>query len=297
MGCNLCNSNTNSLKSVSSRNDNAYNMHNINNPKNDYDSNYDNSNVISKLERCYITKSFNLENQNLKDLVFVEDFISKKRHSIDNKLNLNVFCVNFNNLKAIDDSLLSSIDVKIFSANNNFISVFPSIYHFKNLKKLDLSRNNISNIENDLNILTELQEINFSSNNIQKIPNLQNLKNLKEVDLSHNEIKILSKEILNLSSYTLLLNNNQIYEFDNIKEVSEKIINLDLSFNNLSNIPSILLLNSKIALLNLKGNKISYYELKKVDGFEQLMERRKIIKSNGFTNNLDVKFDVCGLEI
>lgn len=304
MGCNPCNSNSSSLKShVKNENPSDYEDSNrINNERNN--NNFDNSNIVNKLERCYISKTFNLENQNLKDLVFIEDFIIKKQNSKENKLLLNVFNINFNEIVNIDNNLLDIIDVKIFQASNNLMKSFPSIYHFKNLKKIDLSRNKISEISDDINNLIGLQELNLSHNQIRDFPNLRNITNLKEVDLSNNKLTVLNKNLLSLNTYTLILNHNliesiEIDDSDHGFKISDKIVNLDLSYNKLTNIPSFMLLNSSscIALLNLKGNNISYYDLKKVDGYDQLMERRKIIKSNGFTNNLDVKFDVCGLEI
>ena len=275
---------------------------------------YKKTNIISnpnnKLERCFISKNFNFDKQNISDITFLDDFL-KEKTSIDNNIIIecNVLSIEENKLNHLPEYFMNGIKgIKKLNCSKNEFKQIPNIvFNHDSIKVLIFSENKLSEISQSLGNLNNLTELNLSKNNLSKFPNVSNLENLQLVDLSYNCFTIFTKELIALKTHTLIINNNLISEFDSnvILENfefpgwnSNKILkNLDLSYNKLTVIQPELLKQSSIALLNLKGNKINYYQLKKLEGFENLMERRKLVKDQGFIHNLDVKFDVCGLEI
>ena len=97
-------------------------------------------------------------------------------------------------------------------------------------------------------------------------------------------------EIVNLSKNGI---NNLV---DDNNWVKSKIKNLDISFNKLSNLPVNLLKFSNISILNLKANNIDKSQFLQMDGYLEFENRRKERKDQGFINNLDITFSLCGLD-
>ena len=69
----------------------------------------------------------------------------------------------------------------------------------------------------------------------------------------------------------------------------------DMENNQLSAVPSILMKESKIHNLNLRGNIIKKAQLMRMDGLEEYQARRKLRMDIVVNNNLDVDFNICGL--
>lgn len=259
----------------------------------------------SKLDRCLATKTFNFDNQHISDINFLDSFTKTKLKEKNlNSLSINVLSIQDNSIKSLPSFFISHItDIKKINCSKNEFSVIPlEIFDFTTLKTLNFSCNRIEVLHLNIYKLTNLKELILNNNNIQHLPqSIAELKDLQVVDLSYNNFKIFVKEFITLSTHTLILNNNQINNWELSDHYhwkdNDKLVNLDLSYNKLHNVSEELLKKSNIALLNLKGNNISYYDLKAVDGFDCLMERRKQAKDQGFQHNLNVKFDVCGLDI
>lgn len=280
----------------------------------------------SKLDRCFISKTFNFDNQNLGDLEFLSDYINQKlKNQIKKHLEINVFSAENNQLNGLPKQFMDSLlgIKKMCFASNKFKSIPMSSFNLNSLKILDFSSNQITSLPSEVGNLLSLTELKLSHNQLNTIPTtICLLSNLQLVDLSHNLFTQFTIELMNLKTHTLFINNNKIQDFqDNIANPmtnnnadqadsylnnkntnnpwknNQKIFNLDLSYNCICKLPSELLKSTNISILNLRGNKISYYELKKVDGYEDFLMRRKRVKDQGFSNNLDIDFDVCGLEI
>ena len=70
---------------------------------------------------------------------------------------------------------------------------------------------------------------------------------------------------------------------------------LDLSFNQIQSIPTVILKDSKLHNLNLQANAIKRQQLMKMDGLEEYQQRRKVKMDIVVNNNLDVDYNICGL--
>ncbi|KAL7068194.1 leucine rich repeat family protein [Cryptosporidium serpentis] len=113
---------------------------------------------------------------------------------------------------------------------------------FAKLRKLDLSNNNIYKLSNDIS-LPSLTEIYLNYNNFSSIPELKGLEKLEVLEISNNNIEVPYNSI---KPWTTLQN------CPNLKR-------LDLSYNNISVLPSVLarifkLLSESLTYLNLEGN-------------------------------------------
>jgi Leucine-rich repeat (LRR) protein len=252
-----------------------------------------------KLNRCIVTKNFNFDNQNISDLDFLGELFSNKEKATS----MFVLSANNNNIRNIANSILTlSTDLKKLSFKNNKFTLIPDeIKYHITLKTLDFSSNLITHIPKTLEKLNNLTELYLGNNQIILVPDcLTKLTNLQVVDLSSNQIENFTDVISLIPTQTIILTKNNIKSFNLTESCfknNTKMTNLDLSFNKLTSCSSLLLKNSSIALLNLKGNNISYYEFKKLDGFDDLIKRRKSVKDQGFLHNLEVDFDMCGLTI
>mmetsp|Transcript_20609 Transcript_20609/g.21389 ORF Transcript_20609/g.21389 Transcript_20609/m.21389 type:complete len:286 (-) Transcript_20609:25-882(-) len=263
-------------------------------------------NSNNKIERCFATRTFNFDNQNLLDLNFLDDYMNHKSSSSnDGQIQANVISVHNNKLSSLPNFFMSNTTglKKLVCSKNQFTEIPQIVFNQVTIKTLDFSNNQINSLSYFLSNISNLTELVMSNNQISKVPScVVEMSQLQLVDLSNNNLTTYQKEFVLMRTHTLILSNNKIEKFEepDSKEdwkSNERLMTLDLGGNLLSEVPSGLLKNSSVALLNLKGNKISYYDLKKVDGFEQLMERRKKVKDQGFIHNLEVEFDVCGLEI
>lgn len=252
-----------------------------------------------KLDRCIITKNFNFDDQDLSELDFLDELFSNKEKATT----MFVLSANNNRIKNLSNNILTlSTGLKKISFHKNkFTSIPEEVKYQITLKTIDFSNNLITQIPKSLEVLTNLTELYLSYNQIVLVPAfLTKLTNLQVVNLSHNLIESFTNDMSLIPTQTLILSYNSIKIFslsDSCFKNNTKLANLDLSYNKLTSCPDSLLKNSNIALLNLKGNTISYYDFKKLDGFDELIERRKRVKDQGFLHNLDVDFDMCGLTI
>ena len=87
-------------------------------------------------------------------------------------------------------------------------------------------------------------------------------------------------------------------EIDKINEYNDhRIIDKNMQENNnLSYLPKNLLSKSKVSLLNLKNNKITKVQIMNDYGFDKFENRRKLKKDQGYSRNLDINFNFCGLD-
>ena len=165
--------------------------------------------------------------------------------------------------------MLKSIDF----SHNKLIEIPETISNCSNLVEVNLQYNELTKIPNGLvNNLEKLEVLNLSHNKITHLPCFKNLKILKKLDLSNNRIQNINKncfinlELLeNLNFFknsikdiekgsffylnnliSLDLKENQLTEFHEFPK-SEKMDNLILAFNRISNLCNIYI-NLKIYL-------------------------------------------------
>ena len=291
MGASCCSTNTTQIKINTNINHGANTTQNKNIIISDND----------KLKRFLITKAFNYDNSSLSSI----DFLNKINQGLSI---VNVLSAENNKLNSLPTDFISNLtELKKINMKRNIFKSIPDVILFSNcsktIKNIDFSHNNINSLNNlEKSNLDSLIELNLSSNSIDYFPEVK-MNYLTILDIRSNNIVNFPYSLLKITTLErLFLNNNKIslIKNDKLKQndslISSNLVHLDISYNNLFTIPSEFLLNSKLSNLNLKGNKIKLSELRNIDGYESFLERRKVIKNIGFQNNLDINFDICGLD-
>ncbi|XP_077371015.1 leucine-rich repeat-containing protein 47 [Festucalex cinctus] len=150
----------------------------------------------------------------------------------------------------------------------NKLACIPDVSSLKSLKVLDLSANNLALLPDGITQLRELTTLNVSCNHLEALPDgLSQCAKLSSVNMSKNRItgfpRDLYSERLDLLS-TLVASDNAIVELgkDIHKLVALKV--LDLSNNQLSDIPSSLSECPKLKEINFRGNKLNDKRLEKM---------------------------------
>lgn len=268
--------------------------------------------ITSKITRCFITKTFNFDNQNLKDLSVLDKNIHSLVNNESNKKDyaINVLSAKENYISHLPLEFLKYIScLKILILSKNEFDNFPVCLFNLNLnstiKKIDLSFNNISIIPDNISNIKSLEELNLSNNKITyngMSLDISNLDKLSIFDMSFNLLDVFPEFLLkNKKLEVLLINNNNIsfdkkcYDENTWIHNNSNLNNLDLSYNNIKYLPSFILKHSNVSILNLKGNLITYNDLKEINGYQDFLKRRKDVKDKGFCNNLDINFDICGI--
>ncbi|XP_014205804.1 leucine-rich repeat-containing protein 40-like [Copidosoma floridanum] len=125
--------------------------------------------------------------------------------------------LNHNKLKELPPDVMSMRALKKLDASNNRLEVVPSLGELRKIERLDLHMNDLSSFP-DVRGCTSLQELFLSHNSITEIDVncLESLGQLKILNLNNNEVEVLPDEIIMLIS----------------------VEQLDLSYNNISAIPS-----------------------------------------------------------
>ncbi|KAG1662881.1 Leucine-rich repeat-containing protein 47 [Nymphon striatum] len=180
------------------------------------------------------------------------------------------------NFLEISHTCLTSIDAKIKNLINltnlvlrgNQLTEIPfELGQLDKLKLLDVSRNKLQILPIDFSNLKQIQTLNFSFNELENIPKLENLEKLSHLDFSNNKINTFpdcraEKSLVNLSE--LLLNDNCIDLIPpDISNLSSLKI-LDLSQNQILNVPGELSDCIKLKEIRLKSNKLNDRRLGKL---------------------------------
>ena len=105
-------------------------------------------------------------------------------------------------------------DYKVLNVSHNELTSLDPIHSLKYLDRVDASRNNLSDYK--MSILPKISSLNLGFNKLTKMPSSLNARFLKELVLSNNQITKISSDIQFLESLTFL----------------------DLSFNQISELPS-----------------------------------------------------------
>jgi len=247
--------------------------------------------VHSKINSAKKTKSLNLDKMDYSDLDFIEkvEIENLVLLSAENNRLYKLPITFFKKQKKIKKLLLS---------NNKFVEFPFNINDNQSLDKIVLSHNLIRIIPPSISNITNLKDLNLSYNKLSKIPQeFTLLINLEILDLSFNHFSQFHPFFLNIPKLQYLtIRNNEISSLPKSEWALSSLTTLDISFNNLTEIPVDLFKHSQISAMNLKSNKIHRSDLYNIDGFLEFEERRKHRKDQGFTMNLDINFNLCGLE-
>ncbi|MFW9818014.1 MAG: leucine-rich repeat domain-containing protein [Candidatus Thorarchaeota archaeon] len=163
----------------------------------------------------------------------------------------------FNNLSELTEILVESDSLASLDLSYNKIQKLPdSIYKLKSLKNLNLKSNRLRSLPDSLNKLKSLQNLNMRNNMLTYIPKaVKSFKNLKILNLHGNKLDSIDFEL-----------NNSIIELElgwnNLEEVPPKIKTLNslerlgISGNKLRRLPKWISLFQSLKILDLYDNKI-----------------------------------------
>jgi Leucine-rich repeat (LRR) protein len=154
---------------------------------------------------------------------------------------------------------LTPLDTVLNLAKRKLTDVPPSVFLYKNLKKLSLGRNDIELIPNDIEQLKLLETLDLSSNKLMNLPiKLSDLTALKRLNLRKNKFKNMPLVVTELTQLTHLdLSSNRLKTLPNEIEKLTQLKVLDLSFNNFTTLPDALINLTALEELNLRGNMIN----------------------------------------
>jgi internalin A len=187
-------------------------------------------------------------------------------------------------LKEVPNELKTCFGIKYLDLFGNSIQEIPDwFFQFKRLEHLSLRNNTIKNLPTIVFTLENLKYLNLADNQIHEISgrDFMNLINIEKVDISYNQITSLPSERIEYPKCkNLSIKGNRLQKFpttfsdvktlvkldlsenrissieDDAFDGLENLIELDLSFNELTYLPTSLGKLTKLKKLNLSGNKI-----------------------------------------
>ncbi|CAO2624014.1 Toll-like receptor 8 [Lemmus lemmus] len=211
---------------------------------------------------------------------------ARRGKALDLSLN-NVFYIDKNQFEAFQD--IDCLNLS-FNANNQVLSG-TEFSAMPNLKYLDLSYNRLDFDDNNaFNELRQLEVLDLSHNAhyfsiagvTHRLGFIQNLVNLSVLNLSYNGIYTLTedKELKSMSLKELVFSRNRLDLLWNTDDSSYRTIfrnlsnltHLDLSYNNLQQIPNkaFLSLPPSLKELRINGNRLRFFNWTSLQYFPQL---------------------------
>ena len=188
-----------------------------------------------------------------------------------------------NKLTTIPNWIVDFKSLKTLNLSGNLISYLPEdIGHLAKLENLIVSNNHLSGaLPESLGKLKNLKELDASGNQLLFFPvSLAGLNNLNSLDLSSNKISAIPHGLGELKVTELSLNQNQIVSISpSLAQCPRlKILRLEENCLSLDAIPTLLLTNSPISTLNLKGNLFSKKQFADCEGYDIYLERYTAVR-------------------
>ncbi|KAJ3449384.1 hypothetical protein M0812_05531 [Anaeramoeba flamelloides] len=213
-----------------------------------------------------------------------------------------------NNLKYLPTTINSLINLEtLVLLNNNLVSL-PILDGLQNLQHLHLDANMIVEIsEKSFQGLSSLERLILSYNQIENLPKLlmKDLCNLKRFEIDGNNLKTIGKGFQALKKLKILeangnelveidqqvfklpkleklsLSNNHLKELcgDQVEDLTDSLIELNLSNNKFTSIPLLVTNLKNLKCLNLEGNNISEIYNRHIHKLTQL-EEMNVSKNN-----------------
>jgi Leucine-rich repeat (LRR) protein len=154
---------------------------------------------------------------------------------------------------------LTPQDTILDLSKRKYVDVPPSVFLYKKLKKLSLSRNQIETISNDFEQLKELEMLDLGSNKLTTLPiKLSDLKLLTTLILKKNRFKTLPGVLSEMTQLTTLdVSNNKFKTLSSDIGKLTQLRALDVSFNSLTTLPNEIINLNQLTELNLRGNSFS----------------------------------------
>lgn len=154
------------------------------------------------------------------------------------------------------------INMRIFHAVGNYLSRLPACFvQCDQITSLDLSFNHFTEIPNPVYKLSRLEELNFSHNDLEEVETeIGHLTNLRVLNLGGNTLDFLPLEIAKCRRIQKLDLSGKFYPRGQMKSFPEgvcflfELTELDLSWQQIEEIPDGFGNLKKLQVLNLKGN-------------------------------------------
>ncbi len=205
---------------------------------------------VLSIFRNEITSISNISNMlNLKELKVGSSYINDYE-TLTNLPSLTKLEIYYSNLKEIPSNILSFTTLEELNIYSSKISDISNIIALTNLKKLELTTSEIEDIS-VIGSLTNLEYLDISDNIIKDITPLYHLPNLKFLDVGYNRVSDLNDLFLQDGALNkvedLILENNIISDMTEIDNLVSKDSLANLNW------------------LSLRGNQIS-----KIDGIENV---------------------------
>ncbi|VDM45294.1 unnamed protein product [Toxocara canis] len=206
-------------------------------------------------------------------------YISKA--SLVNLNNLEHLDISYNRLRAFDFSFLqqTTIAIKHLDLSHNHIVTIDLSAVKRSLTSLNLAHNQLQSIGKEtMRDFDQLSTLDLSHNGIIEVQSNAFLAcpKLSTLNLSHNHLRTLRKgTFANQETYTTLcLAHNAIVGLDADTFGVDNVHNLDLSNNELKNVPQHALasIRNSISTLNLRGNRIRSLDVLDFGGMNNLSE-------------------------
>jgi hypothetical protein len=205
------------------------------------------------------------------------------------KLNVRRLDLKNQNMLEIPKGIFRMKNIYYLNLNNNQIKEFPSkINQLKYLKTLNLSNNNIADIPDEIIEIHYLESLNISHNKLSTLPAaVLNMKFLITLNFSYNNISSVYKDNSLRKLEYLNLSNNEIREIPKSFGLMKKLKVLDLSDNKIQIIPAEITNLNKLEELKLENNQLTCMP-KQISKLNKL----KLLKLNGNKLSEDEKNNI-----
>lgn len=182
--------------------------------------------------------------------------------------------------------------------------IHPELDNFTLLETLNLSHNKIDNLPKEIGKLTMLKSLVLTKNYLTDLPDeLSDLPNLRYLELNFNPMSRCKFDFSKLALSVLLMANCELNTFPPSICEMKSIVKLNMSGNNISDIPNTLhnFMGKTLAVLMLRGNSIkefpsSFQEMDSlidlsleenlISNIPEIFKPMKCIKRLGLSNNL-----------
>lgn len=165
-----------------------------------------------------------------------------------------------NQLSSLPISVIRCISLQYLDVHNNVLSSLPTSFPLSDLVKLNLKHNKLSTLPSDISEMRCLEFLDISENLLVAIPDLTKLHKLSFLDATQNKVKFLPDLPINGSLDRLHIGHNQlttIINMENLSRIQSTVTELLLHDNSISVLPSELSLFQMLRVIDITNNNIS----------------------------------------
>ncbi|EJD74981.1 leucine-rich repeat-containing protein 47, variant [Loa loa] len=155
---------------------------------------------------------------------------------------------------------------KLILHSNALVHIPDNIGDLKELQFLDLSTNKLAGLPVTIGSLSHLSTLLLAHNKISLLPDMSSLVFLQHLDVSHNQLTEFPTSFpIQSKLHTLILNSNHIRELPiEVNSLSDNLKTVNLSDNEIVDLPFLFCNCKKIKTLELANNKFSDNRFKKL---------------------------------